>query len=188
MSGDDHLSPSLVCNPANQIVDLSLQHDMLVRVGLVEEDDRGGTRIQEGKQQEHLKRSTPRIGEVKRPVAAPRLVAQFTIFTHDVRLSGGVYGLQQLHLEQVSDLLCQSFPVFRTVTLGYFQQQIPENLTRSSLTDEQVLHTAVAPRFIALDPREWRHMNNFQIFRRCWWEILDSFPIKIFRATGSGVH
>ena len=141
MGGDDHLPAAFTRDLADQVVNLLLQNDMLMRVGFVEQDHRGGPRIQKGHQEEHLERSAPDIGKVERPTEI-----RLPVLAQDVRLDRCVHGPEKLDPEQFPDMPRKRLPTCVVAALGDLQQQIPQNFPRTPLADKQVLHAPVAPR------------------------------------------
>ena len=176
MRGDDDLPSETARRLAKQIVSLPLQDDVLVRIGLVEQNYRGRPGVKEREQEKHLERAAPGVGEVERPA-----VAGLAIFADDIGLGRRVGRLAQLDPEEIPDMPGERAPFLPILAFGDLQQEISQYLARPSLANQQILHAAVAARLVALDPRERRDMDDGEMPRRLRREIPKRFPVEIPR-------
>ena len=156
MRGNEHLAAALAGHLANQVVHLPLQDDVLMGVRLVEQNYGRRAGVEEGQQQEHLERTATGVGQIEGPIAA-----RLAVFADDVRLGRGIRRREHFDLKEYADVFGELPPVLFAV-FGNFPQQVPQNLARTPLTHEQILHPPVAPRLVALNTGERRDVDDVE--------------------------
>ena len=101
----DHLPVPLLRDSTHQRIDVPLEDYVLVGVGFVQEEHRAAPPVEEGKEENHLKRAATRARKIKRP-----LPTGLPVLRPDVRLRRRVCRFLQLDPKEVADMADKGFP------------------------------------------------------------------------------
>ena len=146
VAGRDDLSTALARRVRDQAVDLTLAEDLQVRVGLVQQEDRAGVRIEIGQEEQGLLESATRGGEIE---SHP----PFPVAHGDLATLRDVAGRLQLRAEEAVNLFDELPPVLRTV-LADVVAEVAQHFGRAGFPDTNVDRPVVES---GLGCRETRH-------------------------------
>src|SRR6185312_7293892 len=121
MGCDHQLRTASRCNTPEKVVYLSLQNHMEMGIGLVQQKNRTGSRVEEREQQEHLEEPTAGICDVQGSRSAAR-----PVLADEVRVGWTVRGLYQLDVEQRADVCFEFVPSSRV--LAHLEEKIAKHL------------------------------------------------------------
>ena len=133
---------------------------MLVRVGLVEEEHRGGASVEEGEQGQDLMEAAPGRCDVE-SVAGRATRRLSVLHSNEGVCTRRVIRWQQFNLEDRGYIFREPPPSCRVAR--DLQQQVAEDVPRLALPNQEVLVTGIVEGFVRADAGKRRHMDNLHL-------------------------